>query len=182
MCESLCCWLHFVVLMQLINAKGGNCKTTPWQKHKSKKQPDMTETSPWLWWVTTRAKQQWAAVALDEIEQVNAWGMTWGGIILIRHTDSSRGLDLSPFFPAITHFACTATVSFQWVIDFFLFSNFNANEFSSYLSAMLLAQVAQWMCQMKCVTQAPGPWDNCAAFTQSFVCVYVCVCVCITEN
>lgn len=98
MCESLCCWLHFVVLMQLINAKGGNCKTAPWQKHKSKKQPDMTETSPWLWWVTTRAKQQWAAVALEEIERVNAWGMTWGGIILIRHTDSSRGLDLSPFF------------------------------------------------------------------------------------
>lgn len=37
MCESLCCWLHFVVLMQLINAKGANSKTAPWQKHKSKK-------------------------------------------------------------------------------------------------------------------------------------------------
>lgn len=118
-CESLCCWLHFVVLMQLINAKGANCKTAPWQKHKSKKQLDMTETSPWLWWVTTKGKQQWAAAAPQEIEQVNVWGTTWGGIILIRHSDSSRGLDLSPFFHSHNSFClhshCVVSVGY-WLV------------------------------------------------------------------
>lgn len=80
------------------------------KKPKSWKQLDMTEASPWLWWVTTGAKEQWAAVAPPQKQQVRVWGMSWGGIILIRHNDSSGGLDLSPsFFPAITHPGRAAT-------------------------------------------------------------------------
>lgn len=85
-------------------------KTSPWRKHKSRKQPDMTETSPWLWWVTTGAKQQRAAVAHPEKQPSESlrdelrwhythqaqWQLWWIGFV-------------SLFFPpAITHSARAA--------------------------------------------------------------------------
>lgn len=65
-------------------------------------------------------------------------------------------------------------VLFQWVIELFLFPDFSANECSSYFSAALLAQAVQWMCQMKCVTQASWPWENSTAFTEwlLWLCVF----------
>lgn len=83
---------------------------SPWRKHKSWKQPDMTETSPWLWWVTTGAKQQWAAVAETASESLRdelrwcythqaQWQLWWIGFVSFFFF----------FFQATTHSVRAAT-------------------------------------------------------------------------
>lgn len=115
---------------------------SPWKKkHKSWKQPDMSETSPWLWWVTTGAEQQWAAVAEADKQQVRVWGMSWGSVILIRHNDSP-GLDLSPFLPPPNHnsfcpCSCWAAVDWEkqvisvgyWIVVLFILVQMNSVPF-----------------------------------------------------
>lgn len=106
--------------------------------------------------------------------------------VALESSDSMTPLDLSVFFflpSAITHCPCER----EWVaarckccsggdIELFFLLLFERNKFSSYVRETLSAQAPRWMCQMKCVAQASGPWEICVCFwLQSFVCVYMCV-------
>lgn len=101
--------------------------------------------------------------------------------VALESSDSMTPLDLSVFFflpSAITHCPCER----EWVaarckccsggdIELFFLLLFERNKFSSYVRATLSAQAPRWMCQMKCVAQASGPWEICCVFDCSLLCV-----------
>ena len=88
---------------------------SPWQKHKSWKEPDMSETSPWLWWVTTGAEN---SNELLRLSQTNSkWEFEgWVEVVLYSSGPMTALVDwicllvfFFPFFQATTHSARAAT-------------------------------------------------------------------------